>query len=163
MFQAPQYSQRPRQRPLVRPRPDLAPVHRQGLPGDAVVLGKSFEIFKLFFKKNVWQKVRGERRRHQLPRQREAHLVRSARGGRRGGAEGEGQQRGLQLIRYYNRARPSQRIIIIPGHAGGQGYEPPPPASRSHCSNVQTLCSRHPPIPPQPSKFEGSVPSYEIN
>ena len=34
----------------------------------------------------------------------------------------------------------------IPGHAGGQGYEPTnpptPPASGSHCSNVRTLCSR---------------------
>ncbi len=33
----------------------------------------------------------------------------------------------------------------IPGHAGGQGYEPTttPLASVSHCSNVLTLCSRH--------------------
>ena len=32
---------------------------------------------------------------------------------------------------------------VIPGHAGGQGYDPPPLlASGSHCSNVRTLCSR---------------------
>ncbi len=34
----------------------------------------------------------------------------------------------------------------IPGHAGGQGYEPTnpptPTASGSHCRNVRTLCSR---------------------
>ncbi len=45
----------------------------------------------------------------------------------------------------------------IPGHAGGQGFEPPfPPASESHCSNVQTLCTvvEHP-TPPLALKIQG--------
>ena len=48
--------------------------------------------------------------------------------------------------------------MTIPWHAGGQGYEPPPPASGSHCSNVRTLCIADPPLP---SKFEGTLPSFE--
>ncbi len=38
-----------------------------------------------------------------------------------------------------------QKQTGMPGHAGGQGYDPTPPASGSHCSNVRTLCSRPPP------------------
>ncbi len=39
-------------------------------------------------------------------------------------------------------------FLCIPGNAGGQGYEPPPPqkkASGSHCRNTRNSCGRPPP------------------
>ena len=54
-------------------------------------------------------------------------------------------------------------VLIIPGHAGGQGYETHPPLdSRSHCSNVPTLCSRTPPPTPSPQNSRGPCPAMAL-
>ena len=87
------------------------------------------------------------------------HAVVGGRGGvgRRAAARLAAKLAGLTLLEVEG----INQLCAYLGTQGVRVMNPPPPASRYHCSNVRTLCSRPPP-PPSPQNSRGPCPAMIV-